>query len=714
MTRFFTKAISLSLIFILLLLSACAKMPAGVGSFPLGSEIRSTPLLDTALHSSFKEDLEEIVSSGRFTLSYDKNSLGITVYDSAAEAYWAALPLFSNVSGALLTAAVVSPEGRYYLNSQDNSVFYETYEIKKAKNGITFVFSMSDEAAVAAKTPETLADGDLYLRVPVTFALVDGELRVTVSCEEIFISAGYVLESLSVLPYFGALQDFNAGGAFGDFLLVPDGCGAVMYTDQTDVATENLTLRVYGAGTAVNTAPAVAGCFGVGHGNAALAGVICSGDAIASVRAIRASANTDAVNLVYPEFNITPYSIAEGTYVYGSPYRGPIEIRYQFLQNTGGAYAPLAAACREMLIRSGFLPDGDVPAGEYPMNVSFVFSVNGKTSASAGKLEQAEEVAGLLKAKGVNGMNLVLNGVFADGLYQTDRYSVLRSAGGKKELRALCEYAVAQNISVYAGVNLLTESTAFRAAADLTGKKQKTTVENPLYPYVLAKTKTRYLAAADEIENNIVTLLENTRKQQLSGFAINDSAAFYADHASGANVQDMAQTVSENLRAVSAERQLAVRGGNFRLLRWANLVTELPSSVQFTESEAYQAVPFLQMILHGTLVYSGEPCNRSQLLTLSMLKCVEYGASIAVEWDFIPRSDLFYERTYSETADFYVRANSVLGSLADRRITGHEKVMDGVYVVTYDTGAILYVNYNNYSVNIGSISVPPYDFLIIN
>ena len=714
MTRFFRSAVSLALISILLLLSACARMPAGVASFPLGGEIRSSPTLDTALHSSFKEDMEEIVSSGRFTLSYDKNSLGITVYDSAAGVSWSALPLFPNASGALITAAVVSREGRYYLNSQDNSVFYKTYEIKKENNGITFVFSMSDDAAVAAKTPQTLSDGDLYLRVPVSFVLADGELCVSVACDEIFVSAGYVLESLSVLPYFGALQDFNAGGAFGDFLLVPDGCGAVMYTDQTDIATENLTLRVYGAETAVNTAPAAAGCFGVGHGNAALAGVICSGDAIASVRAIRASANTDAVNLVYPEFSITPYRVSDGTYTYGEAYRGNIEIRYQFLQNTGGAYAPLAAACREMLIRGGFLPDGAVPPGEYPMNVSFVFSVNGKAAASAGRLEQAEEVAGLLKAKGVNGINLVLNGIFADGLYQTDRYSVLRSVGGKKQLNDLCDYAVAQNISVYAGVNLLMESAAAGAAADLTGKKQKTSVENPLYPYVQAKAKTRYLASADEIENNIVSLLENTRRKQLTGFSVNDAAAFYADHAFGANAQDMAQTVSDNLRAVSAESQLAVRGGNFRLLRSADLVTELPSSVHFTESEAYQAVPFLQMILHGTLVYSGEPCNRSQLLTLSMLKCVEYGASIAVEWDFFSRSDLFYERTYSETADFYARANSVLGSLADRRITGHEKVLDGVYVVTYDTGAILYVNYNNYSVNIGSISVPPYDFLIIN
>ena len=125
-------------------------------------------------------------------------------------------------------------------------------------------------------------------------------------------------------------------------------------------------------------------------------------------------------------------------------------------------------------------------------------------------------------------------------------------------------------------------------------------------------------------------------------------------------------------------------------------------------------MPLLQMILHGTLIYSGSPCNKDDILTISMLRCVEFGAAFAVEWDFLPQSELFYERTYSEAADFCVRANEALGDLAARRITGHEIISDGVCVVTYDSGSIVYVNYNNFSVNIGSISVPPYDFIRIN
>ena len=112
MSRYCKRFLSVALIVILLLLSACAKIPAGVASFPLTNEIRSTPTLDNSLHMSFKEDLEQIVSSGRFTLLYDKRSAGIAVYDSAAVEYWTALPLWVKSSGAVLTAALRSDSGR--------------------------------------------------------------------------------------------------------------------------------------------------------------------------------------------------------------------------------------------------------------------------------------------------------------------------------------------------------------------------------------------------------------------------------------------------------------------------------------------------------------------------------------------------------------------------------------------------------------------------
>ena len=714
MTRKLKWPLAIVLILIELFLSACARRPAGVRSFPLSSEIRSSAVGTTALHMATADDFETIISSERLSLLFDRRTGGVAVLDKEADAYWTALPLYWNLSGAVLTAAVVSEKDRCYLNTQDHSVAYGGFRYEKTDAGLKIVYGMSDLASVAVKTPETLAPGELYVRIPVVFTLKDNELRVSVECDEIFVSDGYVLESLAVLPYFGALPDGtkDASAGFGDYLVVPDGCGALIRTDRSDYETQNLTFRLYSNENGVNTAPAAVGCFGVSHGNVAAAGLITKGDAIASVRAIRATANTDGVNLVYPEFNITPYQTTKNTYIFGSTYTGTIEVCYQILHGSSGEYAPMAAAFREMLIRAGFLTETTAAKGEYPMNVSFLFSVDGKRATSVGTFEQAEEVTGLLKAKGVNGIRLYLNGIFNGGLYQTMNYHVIRSAGGKKDLRTLCEYANAQNIPVFASVNLFTESSPAFASVDLQGKKQIVEIKNPLYPFVSASPGKRYAASSARIEKHVLRFLQSTTGLPLDGIAVNDASFVYADAAAGA--EKTAGLIGAGLSSIAARGRVCLNGGGFRFLKNADGILSLPETTVFASSAAYTPVPLLQMILHGSVVYSMGACNKAEIPVLSMLKSVEYGASLAVEWDFLPSSAFYYERTYSDVADFYVRASQTMADLSDRRIVGHEAVNDGVTVVTYDNGAIVYVNYNNYSVNIGSFSVPPYDFLRIN
>ena len=719
MRRFCKQSVLSALLVLLLMLSACAKAPAGVTSFTLGSDINSPGAGSADLHLTQPEDGREVAASEGLRLLFDDASAAVAVYDPAADTYWSSLPSFANASGAVLNAALVSASGRWYLNAQDHCAAFGSFKTENIQNGVRVTYVLSDTAATAKKQPQDLQPGEPYLRVPVEYRLVDGELRVTVDCEEIFVADGFVVEKLSLLPYFGALSETAVLSETSDrrsFLLVPDGCGAVMYADTPDAATGNLTFRLYADESGANTASADVGCFGLSRGDAAFACVITEGDAVAAVRAVRACANTDGVNLVYPEFTLTPYAVSGSTYTFFTPYTGKLAVTYKFLHDTAGAYAPLAAACREALIRSGFLPAETVQKDVYPLNASFIFSVDGRAATAAGKLEQAEEVSGLLRSKGVNDVSLILNGLFSGGLYQTDAtgYSVLRSAGGKKALRTLCEYAASQSIAVYAGVNLLLESSALSAACDLQGKKLTARVENPLSATLSAKVAKRYLTSADNIASHVIRLLDRTESLPLTGYAVNDAQKLYADYGTGTGAQEVAGLLSRNLSAVAAEKQLLLRGANFRLLKNAALVTELSTDAYFTQSEGYEAVPLLQMLLHGSVVYSASACNLDGIAMFSLLKSVEFGACIAVEWDFLPQSRLFYERTYTEVSEFYVRARTALADLSARRITGHQKVYEGVYSTTFDGGVVICVNYNNYSVNIGNITVPPYDFLRIN
>ena len=82
-------------------------------------------------------------------------------------------------------------------------------------------------------------------------------------------------------------------------------------------------------------------------------------------------------------------------------------------------------------------------------------------------------------------------------------------------------------------------------------------------------------------------------------------------------------------------------------------------------------------------------------------------------WNFNENSDKYYEYSLTEVVEFCLKAKSELGDLTSKRITGHEKIADGVTCTVFEGGVRVYVNYNNYSVIIGEVAVMPYDYLRI-
>ena len=83
------------------------------------------------------------------------------------------------------------------------------------------------------------------------------------------------------------------------------------------------------------------------------------------------------------------------------------------------------------------------------------------------------------------------------------------------------------------------------------------------------------------------------------------------------------------------------------------------------------------------------------------------------QWSFTEGDEKYYENTLTEAVEFSCKARKDLSDLTSRRITEHFKYEDGVYCTGYEGGVRVYVNYNNYSVIIGEVSVMPYDYLRI-
>ena len=774
MDRRFKKTAGVLLAAILFLLCACEKLPAGVETFPFAGGIFATTGAAPSLHTASPERYRTVTSSEWVTLLYDDGTCAPAVTD-AKGVRWSALPEEENASAAVLRVSVIGGKGRYYLNSQDHSVAYGTCQTDFSAQGFSVTYVLSDSPDAAKKDAGNVGDGELRVSVTVAYTLTDGVLRASVDCAKITVSGGFLLESLSLLPYFGALKNDTvpasvtpagepetetaeavtetetettgpsaaeetakteepssaageekddgpsqtvasvlsaAAGGDRSFLLVPDGCGAVMYIDTPDAATSNLSFRLYG--DAEGEIRASIGCFGIHRPGAGVAAAITAGDTVGGIQAMRDSANGDGYFTVYPSFTVTPSVQTEGVCYYAAPYTGELAVDYQFLSGEQSSAMGIAAACRETLIRAGYLRSDTGAASSSRLLTSFVLSVNGKKDTLASTLEQAEELLGVMNGKGAGEVTAVLEGLFGDGLFQTDSSSlrVRGFLGGKQALQSLLEAAKAQGAKVCVEADPFVTSSASRAAKTLTGENAEVFLKNPLYPAVGGEGASRFFLRADRLQKNIQTVLDKLSGLGADGCAV--PAVSYADHGCGADVSAVAAAADEMYAGAGAWGLLVVENADLARAKYAAAVCDIPLAPSMPQSEAYRAAPLLPAVLRGSTVYAGTPVNEGQTAKLELLRCVEYGAAVYARWDFNASSPCFYERSFSEVTEFYARMKAELGDLADARITGHAMVQDGLYATMFGNGSIVFVNYNNFSVIVDQIAVPPYDFLRIN
>ena len=348
--------------------------------------------------------------------------------------------------------------------------------------------------------------------------------------------------------------------------------------------------------------------------------------------------------------------------------------------------------------------------------------------------EQALDMLTRMKSKGINSIKLRYKGALSGGTDQSSimTASLLARLGTRSDLKDLVEYVNAQNMEMYLDVNLLSAAkgdsfSSGRTAGSIFGKKAE---YNAINNSPLGKDKyAKRLLGMKYVEKSIIEILKDTRFSQFTGFCLNDvGSLLYSDYKNGFNRQESAEMISEQLPSLTANMKLMTDTGNFRVIKNVSFISHLPTSASQSRS-AYVSVPFLQLVLHGIVGYSGEPLNFSENAKTSFLRCVEYGASPAYEWTYSDtyadkknKSDedstdtvgVYYENWIASASELYERADAALKDLQAARMTSHSEIMSSVFCTEYDTGAKIYVNYTESDVTVSGITIPAGDFIRIN
>ena len=634
-------------------------------------------------------------------LYFDPENGSVSFYDRLSGDSWNSLPTFTNDFATNMVINVLKDSTLYkidFVNSLKDSknLYYEEIE-----NGVLVTYCFNAE--------------NMSITVPVEFVLDGAFFKATIDMAKVTASENTRLVSIEFLPYLGSVRysedNYNIN-SFGDWFLVPDGPGALVPTAVEEEPAQ-LTFSVYGNSHKENTIDAAIGAYAVKQDDALLTAVVTEGEENAMIRVLRSNADDKDINRIYPEFTVTPIIEENGTVSVGKAYDGKFTVVYETLGDDSSDYIGAAVSVRQILKGNG-ISGSHTSKYEYPLFVSLVMSADGKKDTAVTSFSQAENLLTILKGKGINEINLILEGMFAGGLGQKKAGSaaISASAGTQKEFAALCNYAISQNLNVYAGVNLFSASSA-QSSKNIYGEKNTFSVFNPLGPYKGNEYYEMSYLSASAIEGNVSGFINRFMKTGGTGVCVLDTCKVQGDFSSGYSSSDVSALYEGSISAVAVQSDVMLASADMHTLVYSDYIKDIELYTTISESGYYTAVPFIPAVLHSDIIYSGKPVNLSYTPILELLKAVEYGAVPYYVWCFDESSDKYYDTGLSDAVSFYLEARTDLGDLTSKRITEHFMLEDGVYCTGYEGGVRVYVNYNNYSVVIGDVAVLPYDYLRI-
>lgn len=771
------RLLALALMAALCLFPSCMGRENFVQTVFMSSDVRGAYVVNPEDHYSRYLPDTLVAESGPLRFYFDDATASPAVYDARCGRLWGALPTYANRSAAVLSVEAFNGAATYQLNSQDHAVAFGTVSAERKDRAVLVTYVMSDKENVARKSVAELAAGEVYVSVPVSFTLEGGRLTVTVEMDRVVCAPGLILRQVSLLPGFGVWsadepewrpaglsaerttdapaelrntaapsdgekeaaasdgQDEQAPdaqadiasapetasaaseSAGSDFILVPDGCGAVLDPEGFGTEYPELAFHVYGSDDA-QALSACLGAFGMKKGAGAFVCVLTEGEALAEVRTLRQAEDFGGgACLVYPCYTVTPAYNRNGDLAYAVTYQGALSQTYSFLNGNGANAAGMAAAARETLIYHGALTAQALADDAYPVAVSLTGSLDGRKGTLLTDCAQAESLLSQLKAKGVDKVDLVLEGFLTGGTERNpaSATSLDPVCGNAVSFASLCEYAVRQGYDLFLGKDLLTAGYTASAARDLTGHK-KTVVDRNPFAGVGMGEYARTCVGWEKIPAHASAFLASVADAGFAGVALTDlDRGTGADYTARAYDRvSVAEKLSDIASSYASVKKLMVSGGNLNTLRYAYGATDVPFTTAVPESGPYRAVPFLQTILHGSYLYAGAACVSAEAERLELLKTVEYGGVLRFGWTGSERGGHGYEPHLSGAAELCARAGKDLKGLPGARMTDNYEVEPGVKCTEYDNGAKVYVNYNNYSAAIGELTVLPYDYIRIN
>lgn len=621
---------------------------------------------------------------------------------------------------------------------------------------------------------------EIDVKVHITF--LDDSIQYEIKPEDVTGKGKNNLVAINITPFLGAsggkTKYYNPETEMYDiiedkymvpgYIFVPDGSGSLIRFQDNNASFSMYYGDVYGAdhaqGTYYNNSLSdaiplkepVMPVFGVAHGDrqSAFVAYADSGSEYMQI-VVRPEENLTAYNYVYPRFvyNVNYWQVynkkGEGYFtLMDTPNTMDIKMTYTFLAGDGSDGSPaadytgMAEAYRKHLIEEGILkeitPDN---TSDIPLRLDFMMSdskkgIVGNEEVVVTTTEDVRDILNTLTDEdGIKNINSGLYGWQKGGetFAKPDSKNYSGKIGSKKDFKELISEFAKKSIDISYGRNfslINKEMVSYQSSAAkhvnswfLELNKRVVLPANvpvSLYSYATPKK------SAEWFENLYERVKEYSPSMTVSGIS-NTLISNYDRKGPLTTATEAIDLYQKAMEKAKGDLKLNLESPNLYLWKYTDRYLKSPVG---TSQYVFQtdAVPFLQMVLRGTMEVYGPYSNFSFYTQADILRMIDYNISPS----FILTKKPSYHLSSTSSAELYStefdqyeeliqevynQVNEALSQVIGYSWTDRVVLEDGVILNTYEKGSetkFIIINYTDDTVTYKQKTVAPFRASVVS
>ena len=652
-------------------------------------------------------------------------------------------------------------KGKYKL---ENGTYVLNDSAKKSKVGMEKLNKIFEKAGYTeedyAKDMEGHEeDESLSITIPLEYRLTDKGLEATVKAADIEEHGNVYISQIDVLQFFGAASNKAQG-----YILVPDGSGALINLNSGNQATA-YNQAIYDIDPVAQnyvvieeTECARLPIFGIKADDNAIFARITAGDAIASVNADVAG-KLNNYNYAYASFNVREKELLNMFGVQGSKsdipvvekslYKIDLSVSYSFLTKDDASYSGMARTYRKQLIDEGILKETN-QSESVPLYLDIIGGVEQKKHimgipyegvCAMTTYDEASEIVDNLYDSDITNLRLNYQGWFNGGIYHdvADKIKLIGSVGSKSDLESLNKKLEDKGGKLFMDVafqKVSHESKRFTSVLEASKYYSGYVVElGATDPSTVRQTSNLewydemiyYMISPKFLNRYVDKFASKITKYDVSGINLTDLGSVLTSDKKRSELINRQQAenivIGQYEKLAETKKNLMETGGNEYSLKYVSDIIDAPTSYS-----AYyiidEQVPFYEMVIHGSISYSGEAFNLmdDDLDDDFVLNCIEYGIAPRFTLSYKDPSKMKYTSSadkYSvlyttwldKAKEMYGNINEALKDVDGSAMINYEKLDNGLIKVDYENGKTIYINKTSQDITVDGNTVKAKNYL---